>query len=159
NPDHNNFAPRLGLAWRPHAGTVVRAGYSINYNLGQYGQMVSQLGFQPPFAVTQINPAQTPTSLTLQDGFPAPVAATNHITNSFPIDPDYRLAYVQSWNLNIQQEVKGGLVLNIGYTGSKGTHLDMVRAPDQLANGGERFIPCTPLTPAAVTCVSPFLFE
>ncbi|MBZ5533676.1 MAG: TonB-dependent receptor [Acidobacteriia bacterium] len=158
-PDRNNFAPRVGIAWKPFPKTVVRAGYGINYNLGQYGQMATQLGFQPPFAVAQTNPAATPTSLTLQNGFPAPVISPNHITNSYAVDPDYRLAYVQSWNLNIQQEVKTSLVINIGYTGSKGTHLDIVRAPDQLATGGPRFVPCTPLTPAGTSCVAPFLFE
>ena len=156
NPDRNNFAPRLGLAWKPLPKTVVRAGYGINYNIGQYGQMATQLGFQPPFAIAQINPALT-TPLTLQNGFPAGIAASaNHITNTYAVDPNYRLAYVQSWNLNIQQEIKTSLVVNIGYTGSKGTHLDIVRAPDQLPTGGPRFPACTP---AIVSCVQPFLFE
>ncbi|HZI56118.1 MAG TPA: TonB-dependent receptor, partial [Verrucomicrobiae bacterium] len=158
--DKNNFAPRVGLAWKPWQKTVVRAGYGVNYNIGQYGLMANQLGFQPPFAVAQINPAPTTTSLTLQNGFPAGIAASaNHITNTYAVDPNYRLAYVQSWNLNIQQEIKTSLVLNIGYTGSKGTHLDIVRAPDQLATGGPRFAACTPTTPAATNCVQPFLFE
>src|SRR5262249_13201578 len=115
HPDRNNFAPRLGLAWKPFPKTVVRAGYGINYNIGQYGLMATQLGFQPPFAVAQTNPAQTTTSLTLQNGFPASLAATpNHITNTYAVDPDYKLAYVQSWNLNIQQEIKNSIVVNIG---------------------------------------------
>jgi hypothetical protein len=160
HPDKNNFAPRVGVAWKPWQKTVVRAGYGVNYNIGQYGQMASQLGFQPPFAEAQINPAQTPTSLTLQNGFPAAVNnSASHITNTYAVDPDYALAYVQSWNLNIQQEIKTSLVVNIGYTGAKGTHLDIVRAPDQLPTGGPRFAPCTPTTPAAVSCVQPFLFE
>jgi hypothetical protein len=160
NPDRNNFAPRLGIAWKPWPKTVVRAGYGVNYNIGQYGLMATQFGFQPPFAVAQTNPAQTPTSLTLQNGFPAAIAASSdHITNTYAADPDYRLAYVQSWNLNIQQEIKGGMVMNIGYTGAKGTHLDIVRAPDQLPTGGPRFVPCTPTTPAGASCVQPFLFE
>ena len=160
HPDKNNFAPRVGVAWKPWQKTVVRAGYGVNYNIGQYGQMASQLGFQPPFAVAQINPAQTTTSLTLQNGFPAAINnSANHITNTYAVDPDYALAYVQSWNLNIQQEIKTSLVVNIGYTGAKGTHLDIVRAPDQLPTGGPRFAPCTPITPAAVSCVQPFLFE
>jgi outer membrane receptor protein involved in Fe transport len=160
NPDRNNFAPRLGIAWKPWQKTVVRAGYGVNYNIGQYGLMATQFGFQPPFAVAQINPAQTPTSLTLQNGFPPSLGASpNHITNTYAADPDYRLAYVQSWNLNIQQEIKGSMVLNVGYTGAKGTHLDIVRAPDQLPTGGPRFAPCTPLTPPNVSCVQPFLFE
>ncbi|HZD95685.1 MAG TPA: TonB-dependent receptor, partial [Candidatus Sulfotelmatobacter sp.] len=160
HPDRNNFAPRVGIAWKPWQKTVVRAGYGINYNMGQYGLMATQLGFQPPFAVAQINPALTPTSLTLQNGFPAAIAASpNHITNTYAVDPDYKLAYVQSWNLNIQQEIKSSVVVNLGYTGAKGTHLDIVRAPDQLPTGGPRFPACTPITPAATNCVQPFLFE
>jgi hypothetical protein len=69
------------------------------------------------------------------------------------------MAYVQAWNLNIQQEVKSSVVMNIGYAGSKGTHLDMLRAPDQLPTGGPRFPACTPLTPLNALCVSPFLYE
>ena len=159
NPDRNNFAPRLGLAWKPLPKTVVRAGYGINYNIGQYGQMATQLGFQPPFAIAQINPALA-TPLTLQNGFPSGIAASaDHITNTYAVDPNYRLAYVQSWNLNIQQEIKNNLVVNIGYTGSKGTHLDIVRAPDQLPTGGPRFAACTPATLPTASCVQPFLFE
>jgi hypothetical protein len=159
NTDHNNFAPRVGLAWKPFSKTVVRMGYGINYNLAQYGLMATQLGFQPPFAHAQINPAATPTSLTLQNGFPTPLADPNHITNTYAVDPNYRLAYVQSWNLNIQQEVKSSVVINIGYTGSKGTRLDIVSAPDQTQTGAPLFTHCTPFTPAATSCVSPFLFE
>lgn len=159
NTDHNNFAPRAGLAWKAFSKTVVRAGYGINYNLAQYGLMSTQLGFQPPFAQAQINPAPTTTSLTLQDGFPFSVISPNHITNTYAVDPDYRLAYVQTWNLNIQQEVKSSLVINIGYTGAKGTHLDIVRAPDQLQTGLPRFTACDPSTPPAISCVSPFLYE
>ncbi|HSB74893.1 MAG TPA: TonB-dependent receptor, partial [Terriglobales bacterium] len=120
NPDRNNLAPRVGLAWKPWQKTVVRAGYGMNYNIGQYGLMATHLGFQPPFAVAQINPATTTTALTLQNGFPAPLTpSSSHITNTYAVDPNYALAYVQSWNLNIQQEIKTSLVMNIGYTGAK----------------------------------------
>src|SRR5262249_10877314 len=104
----------------------------INYNLGQYGTMATQLGFQPPFAFTQTNTAATPTSLTFENGFPGNAPP---VTNSYAVDPHFRLAYVQSWNLNIQQELKGDMILNVGYTGSKGTHLDVVRAPSLDSNG------------------------
>src|SRR5215469_11518982 len=144
NPDRNNFAPRAGIAWKPFSKTVVRTGYSINYNLGQYGTMATQLGFQPPFAFTQTNVALPPTSLTLQDGFPA---TSTPVTNNYAVDPNYRLAYVQTWNLNIQQEVKGDMIINIGYTGSKGTHLDMVRAPSLDSKG------------LLINNAQPFLFE
>jgi hypothetical protein len=160
NTSHFDFAPRLGIAWKPFSKTVVRAGYGINYNLAQYGAMATQLGFQPPFAVSQINPAPTPTSLTLQSGFPTSVASSNHVTNTYAVDPNYQLPYVQTWNLNIQQEIKSSIVLNIGYTGAKGTHLDIVGAPDQNpVNGQPIFLPCTPLTVAGTSCVSPYLYE
>ncbi|MCP4247234.1 MAG: TonB-dependent receptor, partial [bacterium] len=37
--DLNNFGPRIGLAWRPAPGWVVRSGYGINYN-GMYARAV-----------------------------------------------------------------------------------------------------------------------
>jgi len=158
-PDRNNFAPRVGIAWKPFQKTVVRAGYGINYNIGQYAQMATQLGFQPPFAVAQINAATPITSLTLQNGFPTQISTPNQTTNTYAVDPNYRLAYVQSWNLNIQQEAKGGVVVNIGYTGSKGTHLDIVRAPDETQSGLPLLTPCNPAPPAGTPCAQPFLFE
>jgi hypothetical protein len=134
NPDRNNFAPRIGIAWKPWGNkTVVRAGYGINYNLGQYSSIVQNLAAQPPFAVTQTNtaPATGPSTFTLANGFP-PSAA---IRNNYGIDPDYRTAYVQLWNLNIQREITSTLLLNVGYTGSKGTALDMLRAPNRGPDG------------------------
>jgi trimeric autotransporter adhesin len=160
NTSHYDFAPRVGIAWKPFSKTVVRAGYGINYNLAQYGLMATQLGFQPPFAVSQINPAPTPTSLTLQNGFPASTASPNHITNTYAVDPNYQLPYVQTWNLNVQQEIKSSIVVNIGYMGSKGTHLDVVGAPDQNPVTGLPIFPsCTPLTASGESCVSPYLYE
>ena len=55
HPDRNNFAPRVGIAWKPFAKTVVRAGYGINYNTSAYSTIVQQLAFQPPFTVVQTN--------------------------------------------------------------------------------------------------------
>ena len=160
NTSHYDFAPRVGIAWKPFSKTVVRAGYGINYNLAQYGLMATQLGFQPPFAVSQINPAPTAPFLTLQNGFPGNQASPNHVTNTYAVDPNYQLPYVQTWNLNIQQEIKSSIVVNIGYTGAKGTHLDIVGAPDQNPVTGQPiFIACTPLTAPGAACVSPYLYE
>ena len=87
-PERNNWAPRIGIAWKPFSKTVVRAGYGINYNLSQYRSIVSNLAFQPPFSVTQTNVASTSQVLTLANGFPAPTDST--ITNNYGIDPNYR---------------------------------------------------------------------
>jgi trimeric autotransporter adhesin len=125
NPDRNNFAPRIGVAWKAMKQTVIRAGYGINYNLAQYGAFVQDFAFQPPFAVTSTNISSLANPLTLQNGFPAVNAS---VTNNFAVDPNYRLGYVQIWNLDIQRQLPAGLVMNLDYNGSKGTRLDVQRA-------------------------------
>ena len=65
NPDRAMYAPRFGFAWRPKFASkvlssmtremVVRGGYGINYNTGQFATMAKSLSFQPPFAETQTN--------------------------------------------------------------------------------------------------------
>jgi hypothetical protein len=140
-PDRNNFAPRIGIAWKPAKKTVVRAGYGINYNLAQYGIMIQNFAFQPPFANTATNATDVTgltgaaPALTLVNGFPS---TANTVTNNFGVNPDYRLGYVQIWNLDVQRELAGGVVLNVGYNGSKGTRLDTERA--LVVAGGQPFI-------------------
>ncbi len=134
NPQRNNFAPRIGIAWKPFGTkTVVRAGYGINYNLGQYASIVQNLAAQPPYAVTanQCGSGQRAESFYPRQRIPR--ANSTVVTNNFGIDPNYRVAYVQMWNLNVQRELTQTLLLNIGYTGSKGSALDMLRAPNRTA--------------------------
>jgi len=131
-PVHDNFAPRVGIAWKPLSKMVVRTGYGINYNLGQYLNMVQQLAYQPPFSFTATNNSSSAWPLTLANGFPTPTAT---VTNNYAVNPNYRLGYVQLWNLNVQYELKPTLLLNVGYNGSKGTHLDVVEAPNRGPNG------------------------
>src|SRR5208282_2445727 len=119
-PDRDDFAPRIGIAWKPPAKlspkTVVRAGYGINYNLAQYSTIIRNFAFQPPFAEAATNASTAPGDLTLADGFPA--INTGTITNNFAVDPNYRIGYVQIWNLNVQRELGPGVVINIGYNGA-----------------------------------------
>ena len=130
-PDRNNFAPRLGVAWKPFSKTVVRAGYGINYNTGAYQGIAQQLAFQPPFSTTATNIQSTAGSLTLANGFPAAIA--DGITNNYAVNPDYRLGYVQIRNLDIQQQIRPTIILNVDYTGTKGTDLDVLEAPNRTA--------------------------
>jgi hypothetical protein len=144
-PDRNNVAPRVGIAWKPFGNTVVRAGYGINYNNAQYTTIASQMTFQPPFAFTQTNIGSAVNPLLLQNAFPA--LSPSVTTNNYGIDPNYRLGYVQIWNLDIQQQVKRSLLVNIDYTGAKGSGLDLVRAPNRGPNG------------LRIPGVQPFLWE
>ncbi|WP_089843001.1 TonB-dependent receptor [Granulicella pectinivorans] len=146
NPDRTMYAPRFGAAWRPKftKETVVRFGYGINYNTGQFGTFAKSLSFQPPFAATQTNVASTTISstgctttsttgaanMTLANGFGC--SATT-IQNNYSVNKDYRLGMVQVFNVNIQRTLPMGTVLNIGYNGAKGSNLDIVRAPNHTA--------------------------
>jgi hypothetical protein len=133
DPDRNNLAPRIGLAWKPMKNTVVRAGYGISYNTGAYATIVQQMAYQPPFAFTQTNIAASASSLALQNAFAGLPAST--ITNNFGAARNYRLPYVQNYNLDIQREIRKSWVLNLSYNASKGTDLDIVRAPNRDPSG------------------------
>ncbi len=144
NSDPNNFAPRLGVAWKALKNTVVRTGYGVNYNTAQYGAFIQRLGYQPPFA-TAVNNSQTTPGFTTENGLTANASSTTCtvtpcITNNYAVDKNYRLGYVQVYNLDIQQTLPKGIVLNVGYNGSKGTALDALLAPNRQLNAG----PTTP---------------
>jgi hypothetical protein len=131
NPDSNNVGPRLGIVWKPTPKSpfVFRAGYGIGYNAGGYMSIVSQIANQSPFALTQSIIADASVPLTLQAGFPIDPTATGTIPNTFAIDPHYKLSYAQQWNLDIQTQFKRLYSLRVTYNASKGTNLDIRRAP------------------------------
>jgi hypothetical protein len=172
NPDHLLYAPRFGGAWSPKfkwsKQIVIRGGYGINYNTGQYATFARSLSHQAPFSATQNNSAPIPSktnptptatgclttqaaytyttasgavvtrpastaNITLQNGFGCSSAET--ITNNWAVDRNYRLGMVQIYNLNIQKTFGQGILLNIGYNGSKGSNLDVVGTPNGTPNG------------------------
>jgi hypothetical protein len=124
------FAPRVGLALRLPRQTVVRAGFGINYTNSQYATFATTMAHQPPFANEQTNEAATECAstatdcLSLVNGFPAQATVGN-----YALDPHYHLPYVQVWNLDVQKTLHWGVVLNVGYNGSRGNHLDVTSAP------------------------------
>ena len=128
--DYNNIAPRLGIAWRPlgDSRTVIRGGYGIFYQGYLLGPVRSQLAGVFPFTFSQTFASfgggnQPPP--TLQNPFPEGRATVGGagIQNVSGFDPDPPTAYLQSWNLTIERDLGGGQALEIGYVGSKGTHL------------------------------------
>ena len=159
NPDRDMYSPRLGFAYRPPSKflpaltkeMVIRGGYGINFNTGQYATIASLLAFQPPFAVTQTNIAGQQgcgtATFTLADAF-APTTvqgatsapnsngcSTGTIQNNYASNKNYRLGHVQVWNLDIQKTLPLGIVTNVGYNGSKSGALDIVRAPNRTVAG------------------------
>jgi hypothetical protein len=122
--DYNNWSPRIGLAWRPpfDKALVVRAGYSVMYNGAAYNRFASSMASQPPWAQAQTLSSDATQVLTLQNGFPA--ASANTLRNTIAIDPNYKLAYAQVWNVSADTTLIRTLPIGVTYTGTRGTHLD-----------------------------------
>jgi trimeric autotransporter adhesin len=133
--DYGNWAPRIGFAWQPQfikPKTVVRGGYSIFYNEAIYNSLAQQyLGYEPPFATYQSLYTSAAQTLTLENGFPP----TDAITNRGGVDPFYRDGYAQIWTLGTETSFSQNWILDLTYTGTKGTNLDLLRAPNRAPLG------------------------
>ena len=131
-PDKNNFGPRFGFALRPgaSANSVLRGGYGVFYDLAAIGNNLEPAGKAPPFKRPETyNASPTdPGALTLSNPFPFTQQGAATIYNAPSIDPGFRDAYTQQWNLGYQREFARNMVFEVSYVGNKGTHL--VRSAD-----------------------------
>jgi len=121
--DPNNFAPRLGLAWSPFSGKgfVIRAGYGIFYEVGMYQSLFGMWQNPPNFS---IHAAYLPASLA------NPLEGGLNVVNPFFMSDAFPLASAQHWTLNFQNNFRDTLV-ELGYAGSRGTHLLTRTNPNQ----------------------------
>ena len=147
--NNNNFQPRLGIAWDPFndGKTSVRAAYAILADQ-PVTNAVTPLAANPPLA----DPRTFTGAISLTNAINIAAAAGLAPNN---IAHDFKNAYIQSWNLNIQREVAQNLGVTIGYFGSKGTHLRIARNINQPINGGAR--PFIRVVPSDTFPVSPLL--
>jgi hypothetical protein len=153
------FAPRIGLAYSLSDSLVVRAGYGIadlpinvSFGSGPYNvpsnlavtNMLTSLdgGLTPDLATTLSNPfpsgiqrggpSQAYVNSLIGQGISAPVA-----NQAFP--------YLQTWNLDVQKQFGGGLVLETAYMGGHGVHLPFYdintdQIPDQYLSMGNALL-------------------
>jgi len=133
--DPTAFSPRFGVAWRPtqRNSIVLRGGYSIFYSGSSYAQLASQMTSQPPFANTASLSTSVAAPLTLANGFATVPSQT--ITNTSAINPNYKLAYAQTWVAAIQNTFPQGLLVELEYIGTKGTDLSVLEQPNRAAPG------------------------
>lgn len=117
-PDRNNFAPRVGLAWSVDPGTVVRTGYGVYYDSGLLVANTA-LYFNPPFFVIRVFFPTATSLLTLSDPFRGGITPPASLSS---LSADIRSSYMQHWQGSIQRDLLGG-ALTVAYTGTKGTAL------------------------------------
>jgi len=147
--DKNNLAPRLGLAFRPwgQRSLVLRAGYGIFYDGSIYQRLVPNLVSQPPFAQASTLLTSPRDVLTLENGFPE--IRPGVVRNTYAVDPNFRTPYGQTWSLGIEDQIARNVILSVNYTGTKGTKLDLLLAPnpeDQSARYGYAIKNALPFT-------------
>ena len=153
NFDKNNFGPRLGFAWRLGTKTVVRGGGAVVYS-GEYDQAtprVSFLGFgaigqfsspdggiTPAFRLQNGLPAiPEPTEADLIDGFGAvPIGRPSTTRVDFFEPTGRRNPYLWTANFNVQRQLPGDILFEVGYIATLG---------HKLANPGFRDINVVPL--------------
>ncbi|MGH9844758.1 MAG: hypothetical protein ACREEM_39070, partial [Blastocatellia bacterium] len=113
-PVNNAVGPRIGLAYSLNDKTVVRSGYGVNYFWGANSNEAR--GNNPPF-ISSVNIQNTRLSN------PTGGAGTNFPPNVNSLDVFSKQPSVQSWSLTIQRQLTKDSVLEVGYVGTRGTHL------------------------------------
>ncbi len=159
SPDLNNFAPRVGLAYKITDKLVLRSGYGIFYGGQEPGPYSNPSpGFNPPFFsiqsfnqpcfVLSANPGtdcSIPNFNRLQNGFPANSLSDPNTPLLYSIDPKLRTPYNQQWHFGFQYQLPASTLLDISYGASRGLHLfgfyngnEAVPTADQTAPTGPR---------------------
>ena len=141
------FEPRIGLSWKVLGSqtTVLRAGYAIfhdsSWNIGGQG-LPNNLPFQAssglgPFGFPGSCPTPVfPTAPAIQTcaiggGFPVALggvfASPPSISNFFGTvqsqNLNFKQGMIQQFNLNVEHQLPGNIVLTAGYAGSRSSHI------------------------------------
>ena len=138
--DRNNVAPRVGFAYSPNQKTVIRGGAGVYYGLSyatnwQYAGAAWQndILMQPSkdSGVTQYASVENP----FPTGFILPSGATYGALSNWGY-PNYnhagmqdRLGEIYQWNIGIQRQLPGGIMVETSYSANRSTHLPWKKNP------------------------------
>lgn len=160
-PDRDNLAPRIGFAWQPShdSNTVVRGGYGVFFDQ-TFGDVYFQRAANPPFV--QVNVGQIdkalPALLPAVQGGQLPLLSGALINNAFvlaaaplfpaisPFQVDFQDSFIQEWSFDIQRQLPGSWLFDVGYVGTRGSRLPRATDPNQpdLKNNLARHFPIFP---------------
>jgi hypothetical protein len=127
DPDFNNFAPRIGLAYLVTPKTTFRLGYGIFYVANQLWEQQGTRG-NWPYAISEtISGRNTPETLpadlryigafmpTYIEPVPGVPPDSQHVLGRLD-----RTGYAQQWNASVQRELARDLLFEVNYVGSRG---------------------------------------
>jgi len=127
---YGGWGPRIGLSWSPLKSTVFRAAYGMMYdtNAGP-GIFLNQQGYFTQATLNSLNGGVTP-AFNWAVGFP-PVPLGPYFDPTFAnggstsyMQPNgARLPMVENWNVGVQRQFGGNLVVDLSYVGTAAHHL------------------------------------
>ena len=121
--DKNNFAPRIGLAWRLTPNTVIRSAYGIYYAAPQF-EINKNLSINPPFAGAYSfnnNQLDFAGARRVEQGFERTFAADGATIRA--LERNLAMPYVQQWNFNVQRQLPSNMLLTVAYVATRGVKL------------------------------------
>ena len=132
-PDRNNLAPRIGIAWSPDDSNkiAVHAGYGVYFDQSSLAPGEG-LYFNKPYYDFKLYFPLPGLPLTLYDPFPAdyPLSIPGTATG---FDRRLRTPYIQQWNISVEKQFGKDSHIEIAYVGSKGSKLVAARDINQPA--------------------------
>jgi len=123
--DYKAFAPRVGAAWDPTGDGhwLLTSAYGIFYEpyyTGQGGPLQAPISAPPYLGTPQVS---LPNFADPFNGHPPAAGSFSTPLTNLTLSPKLTLPYTQDWDLNLQHSFGPNLLLEVGYVGTKGTHL------------------------------------
>jgi hypothetical protein len=140
-PDLNNFAPRVGVAWRVTPKTVVRSGagmfYSSHTGIGNAPTVFGVTGFlssatSPPSRWRHPDRHTQQSVPQRRQQSERQFARANFRTGVAFYDRSNRVPYSWQWNFDVQRELPRNALFEIGYVGTHALKLPQDRSLNQL---------------------------